>query len=431
MTSRGGGADRRIPRKAPEPLLLALAFPALAAVAAPLPGQDTTAAEPEAEAGADVARPPSLDSVRADLPERLTGLDRMRAGLTTDTLDDGRAFDVVVGVYRGSGPAFRELRVAIVHGEAGHRELRRNVLAEARKEAVVTESVVDGDRVFTWTTDRGGARLASLPGALGVGVSGRPSREAEDRGDAARVEDAVKDAYRQLRDDVLSRFPSARRTDAAGEAPPLPDGFVRSTVSWSPLSFSLLRPEGWALVDMTRRSGGMLKSLVLVREPDVAREQYGPEATFSTGDTVSLGSATNVTVTLSVTPADPAETSPEAFLRAVNDASALARLLPEGQLAGDVRRRPVRGDTLAALPYRGRDREARRVTGWFYALPLDGVLLEARVMVGPDASGPAVDAAERIVASVGPVGSHAGASVPRGCARGAPPAMLSVRPPYW
>lgn len=390
------------------PNVLALIVGVASLVAAgPAGAQDTAEARAPREAAGPQELPPALDSVRANLPERLGGLDRQRSATDRDTLADGAVAVLVQAVYQGDGAAVRELLVSVSHGPGGRQAIREE-LADARGEAVVTESSLDGGTVFTWSMRNESRALAGLPGPYALAVAARPSESLSGAHAAGSPGDelgsAVEEVYRRLRDDVLARFASVESSALENARPSLPEGFVRSRVDWSGVTFSVLRPEDWALVDMARRTGGMLQSVVLLREPEVARERFGPDATFSTDDTVSLGSASNVTVTISATPADPAETSAEAFLRDLDDPATLARMLPGGRATGDVETRPVHRDSLAGLPFRGRDREGRRVRGSLYAFPLEGRMLEAQVMIGPAASRAAVEAARRIVASVTPEG---------------------------
>lgn len=175
----------------------------------------------------------------------------------------------------------------------------------------------------------------------------------------------------------------------------------RVTVSWEDVSFTVRRPSGWSYTDVSELTGGTLEAAVFMRDPRVAERQYGSDFSLSTEDTLSVGSPGNVILSLARVPVEASRAESAEFLREMV-ASTVRRLLPEGEVTGEPRRRKVGEDSVMAVPFRGRDRENRRVRGFQALAPIAGTTVQGQLIVGPEAPPAAVDSAERALESLRP-----------------------------
>lgn len=356
---------------------------------------DTDGTAPRRGAPQDVSDP-DLDSIRDLLPRELSGFTRAEI---TEEVDQGHA--VLRAVYRGVGRALPEFRVWVLHGRAAQRTVHERMVSATRREGGISERTVDGVPVY----ERLAADdivWAAFPGAFVVGFEADGGLEGA--GAEERIREVLEAALEQLRRDVLSPF-SSTGGSGPGEGAPGPGsgGFVRSTVVWDHLSFSLRRPGDWAVTDLNSPSG-IPMALLLVRDRTVSPDQLGSAGDLSAGEAVSLGSEENVVVRLSAASGRPGRTAPARFLQELAGSGRLEEMLRQGATTGEVHMRAAGGDSLAAVPFRGRDREGREVHGWIYGIPVGDGMLQGRVMVGPAAPAAAVDTAERVLGSVGPVG---------------------------
>lgn len=332
----------------------------------------------------------ALDGVLRLMPTSIAGLSRTRARIRNTPRMTG-----IDAVYEGEAAGAPRLEVIIGHGIAARGFVRDQMVAQLRSSETFVETDVDGVPVMEGVLgDR--AVLAAYVGSFVVVLSA-PGFEG---GDADRGLDALEEAFGRLHH-LMGGGDSSAPVQSDDVA-------VRCTADWGETSFGFRLPEGWAVADLTLISQGMLENVVLMSDRDVANQQFGPEMSFATGDTLSLGSARNVTVSLSAAPVDPsaieagATPGAAAFLDDLRESGFVEAMLPGGETTGEVETRTIEGAALLVLPYRGRDREGLEVRGWLSGLEVGESLILGHLMAGPEAPPAALESGWRILASVSP-----------------------------
>lgn len=315
----------------------------------------------------------ALEGLLQLMPTSIAGLSQTRAEIKSDSRMTG-----INAIYEGATEGLTRLEVVIGHGTAARGFVRDQLVARLRASGTSIETDV--------------AAVPVTEGMLGdrVVVVGHPGSD--------RKLEALEGAFGRLHRIVDSYASPAPGSDDDGA----PNGSIRCTADWDEMSFSYLLPKGWAVADLTAVSRGMLENVVLMLDQDVADEQFGSKMSFTTGDTLSLGSAGNVAVSLSAAPGNPIGSEATDFLNDMREAGLVEAMFPDGEMTGEVETRTVEGVSLVVMPFRGQDREGLEVRGWLSGIAVGETLVLGQLMVGPEASPAAVESAWRVLASVNP-----------------------------